>query len=111
MQRSSRASAVVKSVSGEALLHELFEPLGYEVRAVRHPLDPQFPEWGASPYFTLTVSGEVRLRDLLSHLYVVVLADWAGEVAARFGYGVRFLPVGPEDSELGAPTQMAVFER
>jgi hypothetical protein len=37
--------------------------------------------------------------------------DWAGEVAGRFGYGVRFLPVGPEDPEVGAPTQMAVFER
>ncbi len=39
------------------------------------------------------------------------LEDWAGEVAGRFGYGVRFLPIGPEDPELGAPTQMAVFER
>jgi hypothetical protein len=39
------------------------------------------------------------------------LEDWAGEVAGRYGYGVRFLPVGPEDAELGAPTQMALFER
>jgi hypothetical protein len=30
-------------------------------------------------------------------------------VAERFGYRVRFLPVGPEDSVLGAPTQMGVF--
>jgi hypothetical protein len=36
---------------------------------------------------------------------------WAGEVAGRCGYGVRFLPIGPEDAEVGAPTQMAVFER
>jgi 3' terminal RNA ribose 2'-O-methyltransferase Hen1 len=63
---------VVKSTSGETLLHELFEPLGYEVRAVEHPLDATFPEWGASPYFSLSLTGEVRLRDLLSHLYVLV---------------------------------------
>lgn len=34
---------------------------------------------------------------------------WAQAMADRFGYAVRFLPVGPEDSALGAPTQMAVF--
>jgi hypothetical protein len=32
-------------------------------------------------------------------------------VAARFGYSVRFLPVGPEDEKVGPPTQMAVFAR
>src|ERR1700730_16873886 len=31
---------------GENLLRRLFEPLGYEVAAVRHPLDEKFPEWG-----------------------------------------------------------------
>lgn len=36
---------------------------------------------------------------------------WAEKVAARFGYTVRFLPVGPEDASLGAPTQMGVFAR
>jgi 3' terminal RNA ribose 2'-O-methyltransferase Hen1 len=35
--------------------------------------------------------------------------DWAQSVAGRFGYGVRFLPVGPEHPELGPPTQMGVF--
>lgn len=35
--------------------------------------------------------------------------DWATGIAARFGYSVRFLPVGPEHSEFGSPTQMAVF--
>ena len=31
-------------------------------------------------------------------------------VAAENTYRVRFLPIGPEDPELGAPTQMAIFE-
>jgi hypothetical protein len=38
-------------------------------------------------------------------------ARWAAGVAGRHGYTVRFLPVGPEDSDVGAPTQMAVFNR
>ena len=36
---------------------------------------------------------------------------WAKGVAERHGYAVRFLPVGPEDEALGAPTQMGVFEQ
>ncbi|MER6690225.1 3' terminal RNA ribose 2'-O-methyltransferase Hen1 [Streptomyces minutiscleroticus] len=34
---------------------------------------------------------------------------WAAAVAGRHGYGVRFVPVGPDDPEVGPPTQMAVF--
>ena len=37
--------------------------------------------------------------------------DWAEGIARRFGYAVKFLPVGPEDPALGAPTQMGVFRR
>jgi len=37
--------------------------------------------------------------------------EWAGGIAERFGYTVRFLPVGPEDPALGSPTQMGVFTR
>ncbi|NBM17627.1 3' terminal RNA ribose 2'-O-methyltransferase Hen1 [Streptomyces sp. GC420] len=36
---------------------------------------------------------------------------WAGEVAERHGYAVAYLPVGPDDPEVGPPTQMAVFTR
>jgi 3' terminal RNA ribose 2'-O-methyltransferase Hen1 len=38
-------------------------------------------------------------------------AAWAGEVAGRHGYTVRYLPVGPDDPEVGPPTQMGIFER
>ncbi|MEV6113321.1 3' terminal RNA ribose 2'-O-methyltransferase Hen1 [Streptomyces sp. NPDC052109] len=34
---------------------------------------------------------------------------WARRVAERHGYTVEFRPVGPEDPEVGPPTQMAVF--
>ncbi|WP_181412378.1 3' terminal RNA ribose 2'-O-methyltransferase Hen1 [Streptomyces griseorubiginosus] len=35
---------------------------------------------------------------------------WARSVAERHGYEVEFRPVGPDDPEVGPPTQMAVFE-
>jgi 3' terminal RNA ribose 2'-O-methyltransferase Hen1 len=37
--------------------------------------------------------------------------EWAATVAGRFGYAVRFLPIGPNHETLGSPTQMAVFDR
>jgi 3' terminal RNA ribose 2'-O-methyltransferase Hen1 len=37
--------------------------------------------------------------------------SWSEAVAGRHGYSVRRDPVGPEDPEVGPPTQMAVFSR
>lgn len=37
--------------------------------------------------------------------------SWATGIGERFGYSVRFAPVGTEDEEVGPPTQMAVFKR
>jgi 3' terminal RNA ribose 2'-O-methyltransferase Hen1 len=54
--------SVLPCSDGEDFLRRLFEPLGYSVRAERHPLDEEFPEWGESPYFTVDLSGEVRLQ-------------------------------------------------
>jgi 3' terminal RNA ribose 2'-O-methyltransferase Hen1 len=34
---------------------------------------------------------------------------WADRVAERHGYSIEFRPVGPDDPEVGPPTQMAVF--
>src|SRR5258708_4147678 len=36
---------------------------------------------------------------------------WSEAVATRFGYQVTFEGLGPDDPEVGAPTQMAVFKR
>jgi len=36
---------------------------------------------------------------------------WAERAAQAHGYQVRYLPVGDEDAEVGAPTQMGVFTR
>jgi 3' terminal RNA ribose 2'-O-methyltransferase Hen1 len=57
---------------GEPFLRAMFEPLGYEVEAVRHTLDERFPEWGESPYLSVTIRRTVTLSELLSHLYVLI---------------------------------------
>lgn len=54
------------------LAKELFEPLGYTVTTARTTLDDSFPEWGISPYIDLTISGTVRLSELLNHIYVLI---------------------------------------
>jgi 3' terminal RNA ribose 2'-O-methyltransferase Hen1 len=56
-------------------------------------------------------SGKLRHRDHRFEWTRIEFRSWADRVAERFGYSVRFLPVGPEDAEVGPPTQMAVFER
>ena len=77
--------AVLPCRGGEQLLQNLFAPLGYATEVIRLPLDTQFPEWGGSPYYSLTLRGTVRLQDLLRHLYILipVLDDrkhyWVGE--------------------------------
>src|SRR5208282_4278238 len=96
--------AVLPCRGGEDLLRRLFEPLGYEVAATGHPLDEKFPEWGESSYFTVTLKGTVRLKDLLAHLYVLipVLDDdkhyWVGdaEVEKLLRHGEGWLREHPE---------------
>jgi 3' terminal RNA ribose 2'-O-methyltransferase Hen1 len=64
--------AAIGCAGGEEVLRRLFEPLGYAVHAVQHPLDEQFPEWGESRCFTVELDGRARLSELLTHLYVLV---------------------------------------
>lgn len=37
-----------------------------------YALDEKFPEWGEGPYYSVTLTGTHRLRDLLNHIYVLV---------------------------------------
>lgn len=55
-----------------AMLAKVFEPLGYTVSYEAAVLDEKFPAWGQSKYVTLTISGNVRLKALLRHLYVLM---------------------------------------
>ena len=95
---------VVPCRGGEELLRRLFEPLGYQVSAVGHALDEKFADWGQSRYFSVTLKGKVRMRDLLTHLYVLlpVLDDdkhyWVGddEVEKLLRRGEGWLKSHPE---------------
>lgn len=77
--------SVLPCRGGEGFLRDLFEPLGYTVKATGHLLDEKFPEWGESKYFTVELQNTLTVSDLLSHLYVLipVLDDdkhyWVGE--------------------------------
>ncbi len=96
--------AVLPCRGGEVALRRLFEPLGYHVSAQQHIMDEQFPEWGNSPYFTVELENTVRLRDLLTHLYVLVpvMDDdkhyWVGdeEIDKLLRYGEGWLVDHPE---------------
>ena len=59
--------------------------------------------------FETLPAGKFRHRDHRFEWTRGQFQNWATAVAQRFGYGIRFLPVGPEDAELGPPTQMGVL--
>lgn len=100
--------SVVPCRGGEKFLRRLFEPLGYEVTAQRHPLDEAFPEWGESAYYTVELTGNVRLQDLLTHMYVLIpVLDnekhyWVGddEVEKLLRHGAGWLSSHPEKEEI-----------
>jgi 3' terminal RNA ribose 2'-O-methyltransferase Hen1 len=100
--------AMLPCRGGGTFLRSLFEPLGYEVVAEGHALDEQFPDWGRSPYYTVTLRTEARLQDLLSHLYVLipVLDDdkhyWVNqdEVEKLLRHGERWLAEHPAREQI-----------
>jgi 3' terminal RNA ribose 2'-O-methyltransferase Hen1 len=95
--------AVLPVRGGEKLLQELFEPLGYTIEAERHALDPAFPSWGDSRYFTVKLRNTITLQQLLSHLYILIpVCDndkhyWVGqaEVEKLLEKGKDWLPKHP----------------
>lgn len=65
-------AVVAAPQGGEILIKKLFEPLGYEIQLERHILDAKFAHWGNSKYFTLRLKHTITLKDLLTHLYVLI---------------------------------------
>jgi 3' terminal RNA ribose 2'-O-methyltransferase Hen1 len=55
-------------------------------------------------------AGHVRHADHRFEWTREEFRTWARKVCERYGYGAEFLPVGPDDPEVGPPTQMAVFK-
>lgn len=56
-------------------------------------------------------AGSLRHRDHRFEWTRAQFADWAHRTADRYRYEVRLLGVGTDDSEVGTPTQMAVFTK
>jgi 3' terminal RNA ribose 2'-O-methyltransferase Hen1 len=56
-------------------------------------------------------AGEMRHKDHRFEWTRAEFEAWGKGVAARFEYGVEFLPVGEVDAVVGSPTQMGVFRR
>ncbi|HTI72428.1 MAG TPA: 3' terminal RNA ribose 2'-O-methyltransferase Hen1 [Candidatus Limnocylindria bacterium] len=89
---------------GEGFLRQLFEPLGYSMTARRLPLDETFPTWGESDYFQVTLTANLPVQTLLSHLYVLIpVLDngkhyWVNddEVAKLLRHGDGWLAGHPE---------------
>lgn len=67
----ARATTNGDPLTGTQLVQQLFEPLGWQVRALEAPFGPD-GSWGPAPYVDLTLTGSVRLADALSHLYVLL---------------------------------------
>lgn len=100
----SATIAVLPCRGGEEFLRRLFEPLGYRVGFTGYELDEKFPDWGASPYFTVTLEVTIPLRLFLAHLYVLIpVLDndkhyWVGdeEVSKLLRHGESWLAGHPE---------------
>jgi len=64
-----------------------------------------------NPKFETLPAGKFRHKDHRFEWTRAEFQSWADGVCALFGYGVRILPIGPEDADVGAPSQMAFFAR
>jgi len=59
--------------------------------------------------FPTLPSGALRHKDHRFEWTRQQFQDWADAVAHRHGYVVRCSPIGPQDPDAGAPSQMALF--
>ena len=56
-------------------------------------------------------AGEFRHHDHRFEWTRTEFQSWARRVAERHGYDVRFAPAGPEEPDIGAPSQIGMFTR
>jgi 3' terminal RNA ribose 2'-O-methyltransferase Hen1 len=61
--------------------------------------------------FPSLADGQLRNKDHRFEWTRSEFQSWANPVAERFGYSVDFAPIGPEEPDVGAPSQMGVFTR
>lgn len=88
-----------------ALEHAVFASARPAVVIVTTPNAEYNVRWESLP------AGRVRHPDHRFEWDRRQFRQWCGSVAALHGYGVGYRPVGDDDSEVGPPTQMALFRR
>ncbi len=59
--------------------------------------------------FETLPAGKLRHKDHRFEWTRLEFQQWANKVAEKYNYSVNLLPIGNEDLQVGAPTQMAVF--
>ncbi len=64
-----------------------------------------------NPKFETLAAGQFRHKDHRFEWTRAEFQAWVETLCLRFGYAARFLPIGPEDADVGAPSQMAVLEK
>ena len=56
-------------------------------------------------------AGKLRHRDHRFEWTRAEFRSWSAQVSDRWGYTVRFVPIGTDDPEVGPPTQMVIFTK
>jgi 3' terminal RNA ribose 2'-O-methyltransferase Hen1 len=60
------------SKTGKDLICSLLKPLGYQITIEAYPLNEKNPDWGEAQSYTVILKKNCFLKDLLSHLYVLI---------------------------------------
>jgi 3' terminal RNA ribose 2'-O-methyltransferase Hen1 len=93
---------VSRLVAFERVLFEYAQPACVVVTTPNAEYNVRFPGLAA---------GHMRHRDHRFEWTRAQFEKWARRVAQQHGYELELEPIGPEDPEVGSPTQMGVFTR
>ena len=105
------AAAIVEVIEHlDAARLATFERIVFEFARPKHVVLTT-PNAEYNTVFETLPAGEFRHGDHRFEWKRAEFESWGSRVAERFGYEVRFEPVGPTDAKRGAPTQMAIFSQ
>jgi 3' terminal RNA ribose 2'-O-methyltransferase Hen1 len=116
MYRDMRLNGFDAAVVAEVIEHLDVPRLATFERAVFEYARPRAilittPNSEYNAKFATLPAGHFRHKDHRFEWTRAEFAAWAGTVADRFSYSVKFVPVGADDPLTGTPTQMGVFTR
>ena len=62
-------------------------------------------------HFERLPEGQFRHGDHRFEWTRAEFTEWAEHICTAYGYSASFEPIGPDDTDTGPPTQMAIFSR